>query len=121
MTSIFDTEEFKPLGARWQIRQQVFATRRSLYDGSYYAKSNIFKSLGWLRPRLYQGVKPFYLPLSRAVDVDTGIVPAGWAFAEDAPESWSEARDLLWSWSKWSTYGLLYVHYCGAKSCRSEG
>lgn len=101
--------EFKGHAASWSARTEKLLSRRDYYDGSVYTKAR--EQLGWLGPRLYKGIKPLYLPLSRAVDVDAGIIPAGWAFPEDAPDAWAEARDKLWSWSNWQTRGVLYVHY----------
>lgn len=107
--SIFDTDEFKPFRKRWDARLQELMRRRSYYDGSVYHK--VKQQLGWLWPRLYKGVKPLYLPLSRAVDADAGIIPGDWALAEDAPASWQPAIDTLFDWSDWDRDGVLYVHY----------
>ncbi len=112
VATIFDLNEFKPLAPRWRRRQETFTARRSLYDGTYYSLKGL-RRLKWMQHRFYKGIKPLYLPLSRAVDVDAGIVPAEWAFDEEEPKArrWEQARDLLWSWSKWKTRGVLYVHY----------
>ncbi|MEM7343728.1 MAG: phage portal protein [Chloroflexota bacterium] len=107
VNSVFDLPEFKMYRARWQKRQKLLTNRLSYYDGSVYKKHK----LGWLRPVLSQEIRPLYLPLSRAVDVDAGIVPAAWAFAEDAPPAWTEARNTLFNMSKWNTEGVLYSHY----------
>lgn len=107
--SIFDLAEFKPLAARWNSRLKELTRRQRYYDGSIY--KHLKDELGWLMPRLYKGIKPLYLPLARAVDVDAGIVPGGWDMAEDAPQAWSDGRDTLFDWSNWSTEGVLYVHY----------
>ena len=107
--SIFDLEEFKPYQAAWMARQGELQARAAYYDGSIY--SGAAKSLGWLFPRIGKAIKPLYLPLARAVDVDAGIIPGGWAFTEDAPEAWALARNQVWAWSGWNTSGVLYVHY----------
>jgi hypothetical protein len=107
--SIFDLPEFKPLELRWNTRLRELTRRQKYYDGTIY--KNLWGQLGWLGPRLYKGIKPLYLPLARAVDVDAGIVPGGWAMDEDAPAAWSAARDVLFDWSNWSTEGVLFVHY----------
>jgi hypothetical protein len=62
-------------------------------------------------PRLYKGIKPLYLPLARAVDVDVGIVPGGWALPDDAPVVWRRGVRRVFGDSRWSTQGALYVHY----------
>ncbi len=85
--SLFENTEFGTFAPRWLSRSQELQRRAGYYDGAAYRKHN----LGWLAPRLYRGVKALYLPLSRAVDVDCGIIPGGWAFPEDAPEAWDEA------------------------------
>ena len=107
--TIWDLEEFKPFKVAFDARVNKLAERRKYYDGSMYSKTN--KQLGWLAPRIGKDIKPLFLPLARAVDVDAGIIPAGWAFPKDAPDGWSDARDLLFDWSEWKTDGVLYVHY----------
>jgi hypothetical protein len=110
VTGIFDAAEFKPYKAQWDARLKELQLRRSYYDGSIYTRYR--ETLGWMWPRLYKGVKPLYLPLARAVDVDAGIVPGGWSFPEEIPETtrqaWAAARQQLWNWSKWQTRGVLY-------------
>jgi hypothetical protein len=107
--SIWELEPFKPYAERWRQRQKSLAERKSYYNGEIYR--GIREGLGWLAPRLYRGIKPLYLPLSRAVDVDAGIVPAGWALPEGAPQAWREAMAQVLRWSRWVTDGVLYVHY----------
>ena len=109
MKSIFDLDEFKPYANRWRGRGQELARRKGYYDGSIYQR--VRDGLGWLSPRLYRGIKPLYLPLARAVDVDAGIVPGDWSWPEDAPDAWQVARDVLFDDSNWVTRGVLYVHY----------
>lgn len=106
-SSLFENEEFKPYQAAWDTRQRELGRRAGYYDGSIYKKHD----LGWFGPRLYKGIKTLYLPLSRAVDVDCGIIPGGWAWAADAPETWEAARKIVFAWSNWDVDGVLYVHY----------
>ena len=113
--SIWQTDEFKPYHDQWLAREMEFSARASYYDGSVYR--HVKHQLGWLGPRLYKNIKPLFLPLARAVDVDAGIVPGEWAFAADAPEAWGAARDQIWSWSSWMTHGVLYVHYGAIYGC----
>jgi hypothetical protein len=94
---------------RWRQRSALFARRKSYYDGSIY--SGTASNLGWLAPRLYGGIKPLFLPLARAVDVDAGIVPGGWEWEDDTPDAVREARETLFDWSDWDTDGVLFVHY----------
>lgn len=107
--SIFDLDEFKPYEKAWKARVGELATRAAYYDGSVYR--GLSEALQWLYPRLGKCIKALYLPLSRAVDVDAGIVPGGWSFADDAPEAWDAAWTTLRAWSSWATRGVLYVHY----------
>lgn len=107
--SLFDTEEFKPFSGRWNGRLSELSRRKKYYDGSIY--KGLREGLGWMWPRLYRGIKPLYLPLARAVDVDAGIVPGFWALAEDAPKAWQPAIDQVMDWSDWERDGVLYVHY----------
>jgi len=115
-TSIFDQAEFTPYAARWLARQQELAYRRAYYDGTIYRNvRERFMALGklsaMLGPRLYRGTKAMFLSLARAVDVDAGIIPGGWALAEDAPPAWAAAMKQVFAWSNWATDGVLYVHY----------
>ena len=107
--SIFDLDEFKPYYSRFLARVQELSRRRGYYDGSIYRQGR--ERLGWLGPRLYKGVKSLYLPLARAVDVDAGIIPGGWATAPDTPEAAQAAMRQVLAWSHWQTDGVLYVHY----------
>lgn len=109
MDSIFSTDEFKSYASRWHSRQAELTRRKGYYDGSVYR--NVRMTIGPLAPRLYKGIKSLYLPLSRAVDVDAGIIPGEWAWEEDAPDVWDAARQQIFDWSNWRTQGVLYVHY----------
>lgn len=110
--SIFDTDEFKQYKDRWDTRIKELNRRASYYDGSVYSKT--LEPFYRLFPQLVGQIKPLYMLLSRAVDVDTGIIPGGWAVVgedENPDNDWAQARDLAFAWSKWSTEGVLYVHY----------
>lgn len=107
--SIFELDEFKPFKGVWDARVKELARRRAYYDGSVYG--DLRDRLRWMYPRLYRGIKPLYLPLSRAVDVDAGIIPGGWKLPDDAPRDWEPAIRQVLDWSGWSTDGVLYVHY----------
>ena len=112
--TIFNIDEFKPYKKTWDERQKELLRRRSYYDGSIYEKIN--DQLGWLKFRIGKEVKPLFLGLAQAVDVDAGIVPGGWVIgSEDLSESkiknMEEAKKLLFVMSKWKTDGVLYVHY----------
>lgn len=113
--SIFDLEEFKPYKARWTARIKELSRRSSYYDGSVYGGDgkamDIFSKLARYAPSLRGQIRPLYLPLSRAVDVDAGIIPGDWKLAEDMPEDIVKARDDVFDWSEWNEDGVLYVHY----------
>lgn len=106
--TIFDRDEFKPHARRWHARQSVFARRRAYYDGSVY--NGVLGALDWLGPRFAGRIRPLYLPCARAVNVDSGIVPGGWALASGAAHL-GGALFHLFDWSDWSTAGVLYVHH----------
>ena len=109
--SIFELPEFKPYEKAWNTRVKTLSKRASYYDGSIYNENK--KDLGWLMPRLYRGIKPLYLPLASAVDVDCGIIPGDWKLPEEdsRTEGWQNAIDTVFDWSNWDTDGVLYVHY----------
>lgn len=118
MDSIFDLAEFKPLQSRWHKRSAELARRESYYDGTVYDK--LRNKMAWMGPRFYRAIKPLYLPLSRAVDVDAGIVPGGWTWpdpdkaegiGQSQIDAWALARRRVFDWSNWQTRGVLYVHY----------
>ncbi|MBN1991347.1 MAG: phage portal protein [Anaerolineae bacterium] len=109
VNSIFEVDEFKPFKARWDERLKELSRRKRYYDGTIYR--SVRDQVGWLWPRLYKGIKPLFLPLARAVDVDAGIIPGEWALAEDAPGAWQEAIDQVFDWSDWDRDGVLYVHF----------
>lgn len=108
INSIWELEEFKAYRVRFEGRSTELARRKSYYDGSVY--KNVRRQLGWLGPRLYGGIKPLYLPLARAVDVDAGIIPGSWRLAADN-EQWQTAINTLMDWSDWDVDGVLYIHY----------
>ena len=109
--SIFDLPEFKPYKKAWRNRLDTLTKRASYYDGSIYDSAR--NSLGWLAPRIFKNIKPLYLPLARAVDIDAGIIPGGWALPADDPKTkaWQKAIDTVFDWSSWDTDGVLYIHY----------
>lgn len=117
MAAIFERPEFEQYQSRWNTRLLEFTARHSYYDGSVYGQwfDNLTMASNWLfnfmRGPLYKNIKPLYLPLARAVDIDVGIIPAEWAFLEDAPPAWGDATKVIYDWSKWTTEGPLYVHY----------
>lgn len=112
MDTLWELDEFKPYASRWHDRQRELERREDYYDGSVYKGiKKAFGDLGILAPRLYKGIKMLYLHLFRAVDVDAGLIPGGWAWAENAPPGWETARKQVFDWSKWQTQGVLYVHY----------
>lgn len=104
--SIFDLDEFKPYAREWRARQAHFARCRSYYDGSIY--SDLGEWLSWLGPRLSAKIRPLYLPLARAVNMDAGLVPGGWNLDAQAAELQSAVNTVL-GWSEWVTEGVLYV------------
>lgn len=113
--SIFSLDEFKPYEPLWAKRTTELRRRGSYYDGSIYSGfRESVKRLGSVALGLYRGIKPLYLPLARAVDVDAGIIPGGWLLAESATDDQREAKQTIFAMSDWGTDGVLFVHY-GAK------
>lgn len=112
--TIFGLEEFKPYWKRWNHRQRELNLRAAYYDGSVYRGMN--DAMVWsLGPRAAKEIKPLFLPLARAVDIDAGIIGGDWLFppedTESKSEKWSVARDALFDMSRWDTKGILYSHY----------
>lgn len=114
LSSIFDLDEFSGYRTAWDTRVAELTRRRSYYDGAAY--NTVRQTLGVLWPRLYKGVKPLYLPISRAVDVDAGTVPGGWKLPDgttDQPynKAWQDAVNQIFDWSDWNVDGVLFVHF----------
>lgn len=114
LASIFDNDEFRPWQNAWYKRLRELTLRASYYDGSIYRGAN--RELIWiLGPRVAKEIKPLFLPLARAVDIDAGIIGGDWEFPpiETEPKSkiWDAARDVLFDMSHWDTKGILYSHY----------
>lgn len=111
MKSIFDRDEFVQYRPQWLRRQRVLEERASYYDGSVYTRMrNTMQVLG---PKISGSIKPMFMPLSRAVDIDAGLLGLDWSFSQDEPRfrQWTEARDLLFDMSDWDVNGVLLVHY----------
>ncbi len=106
--SIFDLDEFKPYADAWNARARELARREAYWNGSVYTSA--LQSLAWLRPRLSGAIRPLYLPLARAVNVDAGIIPGAWRLAASAAR-FQPAVDRVLGWSNWAEDGVLYVHY----------
>lgn len=107
INSVFDREEYKEYKSRWESRKSILLKRRAYATGDIYNKR-------WRNPELQGEIKSLYLPLSKAVDVDAGIIPGindPWELQEDVPDAISEAMQTVFKWSNWSTDGVLYVHY----------
>ena len=112
--TIWELPEFKPHKKAWTAKRKELFKRRGYYDGTVYSGND--DKLGWLKYRVGKEIKPLFLPLARAVDIDAGIIPGNWLLGdEDTPESkvnsWEKAKKLIFKWSKWATKGVLYVHY----------
>ena len=112
--TIWELAEFKEYKSDWSAKRKELFRRRGYYDGSVYARND--KKLGWLKYRVGKEIKPLFLPLARAVDIDAGIIPAGWVLgdegvAESKVKAWENAKAMVFKWSSWATKGVLYVHY----------
>lgn len=112
--TLFDRPEFASLHRRWQARQAEFSRLESYYDGSVYGRAR--DVLGRLDPRLASAIRPLYLPVARAVNVDAGIVPGGWKLAPGCERLAPAVRQAL-TWSEWDREGVLYVHYGALYGC----
>ncbi len=106
---IFELPEFEAYESAWITRTQTLSARAGYYDGSVY--TSIATRLSPLLPVLYRGIKPLFLPFSRAVDVDAGIVPGGWSLLDGTPRQIEDAVSQVLRTSAWDTQGVLYVHY----------
>lgn len=109
ISSIFDLDEFTGLRGAWDARVRELRARAAYYDGTVYRR--LQEMLGPIWPKLYRGIKPLFLPFSRSVHVDAGIIPGKWAFPEGSPEIWAAARDRVFRDSAWNAKGLLWIHY----------
>ena len=109
MKSIFETEQYKKYERMWNARVSTLQKRKSYYDGTIY--KGLTSMIGQIGPRVVGEIKPLYMPLARAVDVDAGIIPGRWELEDGVPERLRTARDMVFDWSRWKTGGVLFVHY----------
>lgn len=112
--SIFDREEFKPLGAKFQARQQRFSNywayyKADVYNGSQNGKTALQSAPGkYTAERISASVRPLFTPLARAVNIDVALIPGDWALAD---ETYQAAVDTVFFDSRWDVEGELYVKY----------
>ena len=113
MPKLFDRPEFKQYEDRWHARFNELKRRHSYYDGSIYDwNANLFSWFtGYTRYQLYENIRPLYLPLNRAVDIDAGIIPGQWTFSEDVTEQQLNLIKEIFNNSNWDVDGVLYIHY----------
>jgi len=111
ISSIFDLDEYKQYKATWEARQKVLKRRAAYHDGSIYDNASWRGVLSTIAPKLPKNIRAVFSPLAAAVDVDAGIIPAEWEFADDAPEEWKTAREIVFDWSEWDVQSPLFVHY----------
>jgi len=114
--TIFKNDEFSGYQDAWDERIKILTKRMDYYTGKVYREAfDKFKGYVGGTDRIRSSIKPLYLPLSSAVDIDVGLIPGGWTVdVETVPESMIDfARELLLQ-SNWKTEGILYVEY-GAK------
>jgi hypothetical protein len=109
VTSIFDLKEYEQYKAAWDARNTEMRRRKGYADGSIYTKN--MNRLGWIKHRFKGSIRPLYLPLSKAVNVDAGIVPGGWTLTEETSDDVRDAIKTVMRMSRWRTDGVLYVHY----------
>ncbi len=108
--SIFSLPEFAPYQRQWNARQEILHLRESYYSGDVFQPAQLRQQIGnALFPRLYKNIKPLFLPISRAVDVDVGLVPGEWRLVEDIIPTHQDAVNQIFTWSHWQTDGVLYV------------
>lgn len=108
--SIWDLEEFKQYHGKFMYRIRELNRRKKYYDGSIYKESMSMVTL--MIPKLYKGIKALYLPFSRSVDIDAGVIPGQWRMDLDyVNDDQLQAFDTIKTWSEWNTKGVLFVHY----------
>lgn len=105
-SSIWDLPEYKPYLKRWQERINAVKTRQAYCTGRIYDKA-----VSRFGGRLKSEIKPLYLPLDSAVEIDAGLIPGGWQLVENTPIDIYTACKQLLKWSRWKTDGVLYVYY----------
>ena len=108
--SIFDLDKFERYRPRWTRRRRVLHARKQYATGEIYKKS-----MEGMILNISNEIKPLYLPLSTAVDIDAGLIPAGWELDTEVTSlAVEEGARKVFEWSDWLTDGVLYVDY-GAK------
>ena len=83
--TVFNLPEFEPYQRQWNARIELLHLRESYYTGDVFQPVQLRQQLGnSLFPRLYKNIKPLFLPISRAVDVDVGLVPNRWRLVDSS-------------------------------------
>lgn len=100
--SLYDTVNgLRNVKAYVNRKNQIFNLYEQFYTGTEY-KSDFIKRYY----KLYSATREFYSLISRAVDIDTEIIPGDWRTTSNQ----KEVDDILKT-SNWEKYGALYVHY----------
>lgn len=106
MDSILSDKKFEKIRPLFEEKQNVYNTYRKFYNGSIYfdrAQTNVWK--------LYAGIKMFYNILSRAVDMDTHLIPNKFSLVTNTPDKALNQVEQIREWSNWNAEEYLYVHY----------
>lgn len=113
--SIFDLDEFSPYLELWNERINILSQREGYYTGKVYQKTfeRLAPYMGGT-DKVKGRIKPLYLPLASAVDIDVGLIPGGWQVKDDVPDNMVLLARAIMKQSSWKTDGILYVEY-GAK------
>lgn len=106
MESILNERKFEKIRPIFDKKLKIYNTYNQFYSGSvYYDRSNVAM---W---QLYGGIEMFFNILSRAVDMDTHLVPNGFTLTEDSSDKLVKQVEQIRKWSNWKSQEFLYVHY----------
>lgn len=106
MESILSEKRFEKIRDLFNSKQNVYNTYRKYYNGTVYfdrSQTSVWK--------LYAGIKLFYNLVSRAVDMDTHLIPNKFTLVEDTPDKALNQVEQIREWSNWNAEEFLYVHY----------
>lgn len=112
--SLFDREEFKPLGEKFEARKQRFSRYWSYYKADVYnsaqsGKLRLQSAVGqYTAQRISASVRPLFTPLARAVNIDVALIPGDWKLADDG---YQDAVDNVFFDSQWDVEGDLFVKF----------
>lgn len=109
--SIFERDEYKALGERWQARKERFVRNWKYYKAEVYQSRQDGSDIGkYVNQRIADTVLPLFTPLARAVNLDVALIPGGWRL-DAYSQQYAAAVGQVLRASRWATEGDKFVRF----------